>query len=248
MKIAVCIRRTPSTEARVGIAGDGRSLDPSGVSFVLNPYDEYAVEEAIRTKESHGGEVVAITVGTKEASKELKQCMAMGADKAIRIEPEVDLDSAGIAAALVETLQTVQPDLIFCGKMAVDEQDYQVPLRVATKLDIPAVSFVTQFKLENDKITVHSEAEAGVTVLETTLPALFAVEKGINEPRYPGIKGIMQAKKKPIDETPRASSAPRVTVETLALPPEKTGGRMVGEGVEAVPELVRLLRDEAKAL
>jgi electron transfer flavoprotein beta subunit len=248
MKIAVCIRRTPSTETKVNVAGDGRSLDPSGVSFVLNPYDEYAVEEAIRTKEAHGGEVIAVTVGSADASKELKQCLAMGADKAVRIEPPADVDSAGIAAALVEVLKELQPDLVFCGKMAVDEQDFQVPLRVATALELPAVSFVVGFELADGKATVHAETEAGTTVLETPLPALFAVEKGINEPRYPGIKGIMAAKKKPVDERGASAVPARCAVEKLELPPVKQGGKIVGEGVEAVPELVRLLREEAKAL
>jgi len=248
MKIAVCVRRTPDTEAKVSVAGDGRSLESSGVKFVLNPYDEFAVEEAIRTKEAHGGEVVAITVGGADSSKELKQCLAMGADKAVRIDPPADADSASIAATLAAVLEELSPDLIFCGKMAVDEQDFQVPLRVATALDIPAVSFVTRFEMGDGSATVDAETEAGVTVYETPLPALFAVEKGINEPRYPGIKGIMQAKKKPVDERPAPDAAAKVKVEKLELPVEKQGGKIVGEGVEAVPELVRLLHDEAKAL
>ncbi|MBN2490973.1 MAG: electron transfer flavoprotein subunit beta/FixA family protein [Planctomycetes bacterium] len=248
MKIAVCIRRTPSTETKVNVAGDGRSLDPSGVSFVLNPYDEYAVEEALRTKEAHGGEVVVVTVGPADTLKELKQCLAMGADRAIRIEPPAEVDSAGIAAALVPVLKELAPDLIFCGKMAVDEQDFQVPLRVATALELPAVSFVVRFALADGKAVVDAETEAGVMVLEAPLPALFAVEKGINEPRYPGIKGIMAAKKKPVDTHPASAAPARCVVDRLELPPVKQGGKIVGEGVAAVPELVRLLREEAKAL
>jgi len=248
MKIAVCIRRTPSTEAKVGVAGDGRSLDPSGVSFELNPYDAYAAEEAIRIKEAHGGEVIAVTVGGADASKELKQCMAMGADKAVRIEPPADVDSAGIAFSLAETLKELGPDIIFCGKMAVDEQDFQVPLRVATLLDIPAVSFVTKFEFQEDRALATSETEAGSTVIEAPYPALFAVEKGINEPRYPGIKGIMKAKKKPIEERPAPGISPKIQVEKLELPAERQGGKIVGEGIEAVPELLRLLHEEAKAI
>ncbi len=248
MKIAVCIRRTPSTEAKVAIAGDGRGLNPSGVSFVLNPYDEFAAEEAIRTKETHGGEVIAVTVGGAEASKELKQVLAMGADSGVRIEPPADADSAGIAAALAEALKDIAPDLVFCGKMAVDEQDFQVPLRVATILDIPAASFVTKFEVQNGTATVTTETESGSAVLEVPLPALFAVEKGINEPRYPGIKGIMKAKKKPVEERPAPDILPRVKVEKMELPAERQGGKIVGEGTDAVAELVRLLREEAKAL
>ncbi len=248
MKIAVCVRRTPSTETKIGIGGDGRSIDPSGVSYILNPYDEFAIEEAVRTKEAHGGEVVAITVDGADASKDIKKALAMGVDTAIRIDPPADADSAAIAGALAEALRDVGPDIVFCGKMAVDEQDFQVPLRVATMLEMPAVTFVTKFEVNDGTARATAETELGQTVYESPLPVLVAVEKGINEPRKTGIKDIMAAKKKPLDERAAPAIAAKVAVTKLELPPEKQGGKIVGEGVDAVPELLRLLREEAKAL
>lgn len=247
MKIAVCVRRTPSTDTKIAIGGDGKSIDPSGVKFELNAYDTFAVEEALKTKEAHGGEVTAITVGDAESEKELKQALAMGVDAAVRIDA-ADADSAGIATLLSNALKDIGPDVVFCGKMAVDEQDFQVPLRLATLLEMPAVTYVSKIEFGDGAATVTSETEAGVTVYETPLPAVVAVDKSINEPRLPGIKGIMAAKKKKVETIAGGDAARKVTVESLALPPEKSGGKIVGEGADAVPELLRLLREEAKAL
>ena len=250
MKIAVCIKRTPDTETRVRIAADGVSLDETGVKFILNPYDEFAVEEALQRRDkAGGGEVVAIALGPDAAQETIRGALAMGADRGILLKADkVPADALAVAKALATELRNGGYDVILFGKMAVDDYNHAAGPMVAELLGLPCVTAISKLELEGGKGVAEREIEGGVEVVEFALPAVLTAEKGLNTPRYPALKGIMAAKKKPIETRPAALGAARVVVSALALPPERKAGRIVGEGPDAVPELVRLLRTEAKVL
>ena len=251
MKIAVCIKRVPSTETKVQPAADGRWLDPSGVEFVMNPYDEFAVEEAIKLKEAAGGgEVVAYCVGTGDAQKELRTALAMGADKAVLLEDSEapQRDAQEVAGALAAALKDFGPDLVLFGKQGVDRDQSQTGARVATLLGIGCVDACAKVTLEGDKIVAEREVEGGREVIDVSLPTALTCDKGLNEPRYATLKGIMAAKKKPLEKTAAQIAEKGTEVLAFELPPEREGGRIVGEGTDAVGELVRLLKEEAKVL
>lgn len=250
MKIAVCIKRTPDTETRVRIAADGVSLDETGVKFILNPYDEFAVEEALQRRDKAGaGEVVAIALGPDAAQETIRGALAMGADRGILLKADkVPADALAVAKALAAELKDGGYDLVLFGKMAVDDSNHAAGPMVAELLGLPCVTAISKLELEGGKGVAEREIEGGVEVVEFALPAVLTAEKGLNTPRYPALKGIMAAKKKPIETRPAALGAVRVVVSALALPPERKAGRIVGEGPDAVPELVRLLRTEAKVL
>ena len=250
MKIAVCIKRTPDTETRVRIAADGASLDEAGVKFILNPYDEFAVEEALQRRDKAGaGEVVAIALGPDAAQETIRGALAMGADRGVLLKAEkVPADALAVARAIAAEVKDGGYDLVLFGKMAVDDYNHAVGPMVAELLGLPCVTAISKLELEGGRGTAEREIEGGVEVVEFALPAVLTAEKGLNTPRYPALKGIMAAKKKPIEAKPAALGAGRVQVSAHTLPPERKAGRIVGEGPDAVPELVRLLRTEAKVL
>ena len=252
MKIAVCIKRVPDSETRVKIAPDGKSLDEAGVKFVLNPYDEFAVEEALRRKEQAGaGEVVAFSLGPPAAQETIRTALAMGADRGVLLQTDrIPADGLAVARAIAGELKDGAFDLILFGKVAIDDYNHQVGPMVAELLGLPCVTSVSHLDLADGKGVAEREIEGGIEVCEFPLPAVLTVDKGLNEPRYPALKGIMAAKKKPMDVKPAASAAATDGVEVVALtlPPERKEGRIVGEGAAAIPELVRLLREEAKVL
>ena len=250
MKIAVCIKRVPDTESRIKVGGDGVSIDETGVKFILNPYDEFAVEEALQRKEQAGaGEVVVVTVGPDSAQETIRTALAMGADRGVLLKADkVPADPLAVARALAAELKDGGYDLILFGKMAVDDYHHAVGIMTAELLGLPGLTAVVKLIIADGKITAEREVEGGVEVLECALPAVVTAEKGLNSPRYPALKGIMAAKKKPIETKPAALGEVRVKVKTLSPPPDRKEGRIVGEGVDAVPELVRLLQQEAKVL
>src|SRR6266487_1986716 len=238
MKIAVCIKRVPDSETRVKIASDGKSLDEAGVKFILNPYDEFAVEEALRRKEKAGaGEVVVIALGPAAAQETIRTTLAMGADRGILLQADrIPTDGLEVAEALATELKGAGFDLILFGKMAIDDYNHQVGPMVA------------HLEIEGMKGVAEREIEGGVEVVEFPLPAVLTTDKGLNEPRYPALKGIMAAKKKPLEVKPTAPGPGALEILSLTLPPERQAGKIVGQGSAAVPELVRLLREEAKVL
>ena len=250
MKIAVCIKRVPDSEARVKIAGDGKSLDEAGVKFILNPYDEFAVEEALKRKEAAGaGEVVVVALGSAAAQETIRTALAMGADRGVLLQTDkIPADGFEVAKALAAELKDGGWDLVLFGKMAIDDYNHQVGPMTAELLGLPCVTAVAHLKLENGKGEAEREVEGGVEVVDFPLPAVITTDKGLNEPRYPALKGIMAAKKKPLDVKPTQLGAGSMSVQTLTPPPERKEGRIVGEGAGAVAELVRLLREEAKVL
>ncbi|MBI4880727.1 MAG: electron transfer flavoprotein subunit beta/FixA family protein [Planctomycetes bacterium] len=249
MKLVACVKRVPDTASPVRPAADGRSIDLGGVSFVLNPYDEYAVEECLRIKDARGGEVTVLSASGADASKELRHCLAMGADRAVLVkDAAVDRDARSTAALLAAALKGMPFDIAFFGRQAVDHDNAQVGLIVATLLGLPAVAEVSQVEVGSGAVTVRREAEGGIEVHEVPLPCVLTAQKGLNEPRYASLKGIMKAKKMQIEEM--ALEIPDSLLDVLRMepPPPRPQGRVVGEGAAAVPALVRLLRDEAKVL
>lgn len=249
MNISVCIKRTPDTETRVAIAGDGVSIDPAGVKFIVSPYDEMAVEAALRTKEAAGaGEVTVVSFGSEDSVETLRSGLAMGADAALLLQGEVTMDGLATAKALAAELETRDDALVLFGVKAVDDDQQQVGPMVATLLGRPCVTAVASFEVQDGRVTCHREVEGGTEVVEVALPAVLTVTKGEFEPRYASLKGIMAAKRKPLEKKGAAPSSSRLSIDALQLPPARPEGRVVGEGPEAVAELVRLLREEAKVI
>jgi len=250
MDLIVCIKRVPDSAAKIRVADDGVSIDKSGVEYVISPYDEMALERAIQIKEELGDvTVTVICLGPPEATKEIRQALAMGADQAVHVkDPGGARGPLGIARVLAETLQGRSFDAIFFGRQSIDSDNSAVGVMVARLLDLPCVTLATKLDIADGKATVHREAEVGTEVVETALPAVFTAQRGLAEPRYPSIKGIMMAKKKPFEELDAPAPSGNLKVSALEPPPERTGGKIVGEGTDAVPELVRLLREEAKVL
>ncbi len=250
MKIVVCVKRVPDTATRVRIAADGRSIDPSGVEFIISPYDEIALERAIQLREQIGaGEVIALTLGPPEATKELRTCLAMGADRAILIRGGAfDLDALTVAEILADAVRPLAPDLVFAGWKAVDDDQAQVGPALAALLDLPCLTFVAKLETSGPTITVHREVEGGMEVVEASLPVVVTAQRGLAEPRYASLKGIMAAKKKPFEERDAPARDSRLQIRSLSLPQARPAGRIVGIGKEAVGPLLDLLHGEAKII
>jgi electron transfer flavoprotein beta subunit len=244
MKIAVCIKRVPDSETRVKIATDGKSLDEAGVKFVMNPYDEFAVEEGLRR-----GEVTVVSLGPAAAQETIRTALAMGADRGILLQTDtIPADPFEAARLIAAELKAGSWDLILFGRMAIDDYNHQVGPLVAELLGLPCVSAVSHLDIEGTTGVAEREIEGGIEVLAFSLPAVLTADKGLNEPRYPALKGIMAAKKKPLEVKPVQPGPGSFEVVALTPPPDRKEGKIVGEGAGAVGELVRLLREEAKVL
>jgi electron transfer flavoprotein beta subunit len=248
MKVAVCVNHVPDTETRIKIGPDNVSIDRTGVSFILNPYDEFAIEEGLRIREKFKGEVVAVSLGGDSHKETLRKTLAMVVDKAILLKDDATRDSFGVAHGLAEELRALAPDVILFGKQSIDHDDAAVGTMVAELLGLPSVAVVVTLEIQDGAVRCEREIEGGHEVVETRLPAVFLAQKGLNEPRYPSLKGIMAAKSKPIEEKPAAATPLRVETLGLKRPASKGAGKIVGNDASAVPELVRLLREEAKVL
>jgi electron transfer flavoprotein beta subunit len=250
MKIAVCVNHVPDTAAKIKIAEDSKSIDQSGITYIINPYDEFAVEEALKLKEKLGGdsEITAISVGTDNNKETIKKALAVGVDKGVLLKDEKQLDSIGIARALSEEIKAQGFDVVFCGKQSVDFDNSIVPQMIAEILGYSCVTVVVDLKIEGDKITAEREIEGGREVVELEFPAVIAAQKGLNEPRYASLKGIMAAKKKTIEEKPAIVIENSAEIIKMYNPPAKKPGRILGTDSSVVPELVKLLREEAKVI
>ena len=218
--------------------------------MILNPYDEFAVEQALRVKEQVGaGEVLVISLGGAGVQTTLRNALAMGADRALHLKCDTSTpDALGVAKALADAIRPLDASLVWLGKQAVDDDGAQVGPMVATLLNRPCVSVVAKFALEGTTAKVEREIEGGRERVDVPLPAVFTTDKGLNEPRYASLKGIMAAKKKVIEERAVDLGTPAIERLALELPPPRKPGRIVGEGVAAIPELIRALREEAKVL
>lgn len=248
MNIAVCIKQTPDTETRIKLTDDKR-VDESDINFILNPYDELAVEEALKLREKFEGEVTVISLGPDRVNSAIRSALAMGADKAIRIKADANpSDPNVIAGALAVELQKGNYDLILLGKQAIDDDHAQIPSLLGAKLGIPAVSVVVKLEVEADKLTAEREIDGAHEIFECSLPAIISAQRGLNEPRYASLKGIMKAKKIQIEEVDGTLNADQLEVVEFNYPPQKSAGKIVGDSADAVPELLRLLHEEAKVI
>jgi len=255
----VCIAQVPDTETRIKIGADGRHIDETGVKFIVSPYDEFALEEAIRAKEKQGGDVTVVAFGPDRVQQALRECLARGATKALHVKGETaDADSLGIAKVLAAAIKTIPHDVVFFGKQGVGTDNSLVGPMVAELLGYPQVNVVTHVEIADGKLTAHREIEGAEETIEGPLPAVITAQKGLNEPRYASLKGIMAAKKIAIDSKPPADLGlqdsdivnQRLSVVSLDLPPEKSGGRKIdgADAAAAAKEIVKYIREEAKAL
>jgi electron transfer flavoprotein beta subunit len=253
LDIVVLVKQTFDTEAKIAISGG--KIDDTGVTLIMNPFDEFAVEEAVRIKEKLGGEVVAVSLGGPKAQNVLRYALAMGADRAVLLDDDLFKgDEVTVAAALAKLIESRHFDLILAGNIAIDDQSAQVPSRVAVNLNVPVVTSVVKLDLDGDKAICQREIEGGVEVVEVTLPAVITAKKGINEPRYPSMSNIMKSKEKEL-KVVKADDIGFTNVEALTetiaitLPPVRSAGKIIsGEAAEAAKELVRLLKNEAKVI
>ena len=250
MKIAVCIKRVPDMETRFKIGSSGAWVDEAGLKFDMSDFDGYAVEAALQINEKQPpGETVVIALGPDVVQESLRKAMSMGAERAVQLKVDaVPADGFAIATALAAELKGGAYDLILFGRMAFDTQAGTVGAMTATLLGMPCVTSVSKLEVASGKGTARRELEGAAEIVEFPLPAVVTIDEGVARPRYPALKGIMAAKKKPLEVKPAQLGAVYLTIAKMELPPERTGGRIIGEGPAAVPELVRLLRDEAKVL
>ena len=250
MKIAVCIKRTPDSETRFRIGASGGSIDEAGVKFDMDDFASYAVEVALLIKEKAGsGEVVVIALGPDNVQETLRKAMSMGADRAIQLKADaVPFDGLAVAKALAAELKAGGFDLVLFGKHAFDTSGGVVGTATAELLDLPCVTAASKLEIANGKGSARRELEGAAEMVEFALPAVVTIDEGIARPRYPSLKGIMAAKKKPLESKPAQLGAVRLAVKGMALPPDRPPGRIIGEGTAAVPELVKLLQTEAKVL
>ncbi|MVP02506.1 electron transfer flavoprotein subunit beta/FixA family protein [Paenibacillus lutrae] len=253
MNVCVLLKQTFDTEEKI-ILEEGR-ISEDDVKFVINPYDEYAVEQAIQIRDGQGGKVTVVSIGPERSAEALRSALAMGADEAVLISDErIGADEYAVAQVLHAFASRESFDLYLGGNFSVDNGSGQVAIRLAALLEIPHVSSITKLELKDGQATVHRDAEGDLEVAEVTLPALFTAQQGLNEPRYPSLQGIMKAKKKPFRQltlddiglTPVEGRTERVD---LFLPPARQAGKTIkGEPAAAARELVQLLRSEAKVI
>jgi electron transfer flavoprotein beta subunit len=250
MKIAVCLKRVPDTTARIRIGADGRTADGAGIEWIIGPYDEMALERALQLKEAGvATNVTVLCLGPKEATKELRTALAMGADEALLlVDAGGERDARSTATALAGALKEMAADLVLFGWKAIDTDQAAVPHLVADLLDRPCITVATKIEVSGGTVTCHREVEGALEVVESPLPCIVTAQKGLAEARYASLKGIMAAKKKPLVEKPAPVVPSQVSTVSLRLPAERPAGRIVGTGVEAVPVLVRLLKEEARLL
>ncbi len=257
MKIAVCIKHVPDTEAKIKIGADGKTPEGAGVKMIVSPYDEYALEEALLIKEAgRAAEVIVVGLGDESSQASLRQALAMGADRAIHVNDAAlaGSDALGRATALAAALAAEAPELVFTGKTGVGDDEGQVGPMLGALLDRPHAGSVSELTLTESGFTAHRDIEGAVEIVEGRLPAVIAWDKGEHAPRYPSLKGIMAAKKKPLVVKSAAelgidAGAARVVRESLELPPPRPTGRILtGEAGETAAELARLLREEAKVI
>ena len=259
MKIVVCIKQVPDTATQVKIAAGGKSIETAGITWIVSPYDEFAVEEALRIKEKRGqGEVVAISLGPDRVKETLRSALAMGADRAIHLNDPAwaEADTLTTARALAAAIKQEGPALVLCGRQAIDDDMGAVAAQLAEILGWPCASWIMEEAVDGEakSIRVGRQVEGGLEIFDLPLPAVVSAQKGLNEPRYPTLKGIMGAKRKEMKDLKAgdlglAGEAPQLSLVGLeALPPRPPGRVIPGDVPAAVKELVRSLREDAKAI
>ena len=262
MKIGVLIKQVPDSETKVKVKVDGSGIETADIKYIMNPYDEFAVEEALKMQARHKGEVVVFTVGSKKAEDAMRNAMAMGADRGIRVEEEgiEGSDALGIAHLLAAAVKAEACDILFAGKQAIDDDSAAVPQMVAELLDWPQITVIDTFEAHDEHTVSASRRIGGGTkeVIKTSLPAVITADKGLNSPRFASLPGIMKAKKKPlVVKTPAelgvtsgvGARGSKAQVVRYSLPAARKAGRVLkGDLAANVTELVKLLHDEAKVI
>lgn len=259
MKIVVCVKQVPDTATQVKIAAGGKAIETAGITWIVSPYDEFAVEEALRIKEKRGqGEVVAVSLGPDRVKEALRSCLAMGCDRGIHLNDPAwaEADTLATARALAAVIKQEAPQLVLTGRQAIDDDVGAVGAQLAELLGWPCLSWIMEETADADGKAVRAgrQVEGGLEIFEVPVPAVLSAQKGLNEPRYPTLKGIMGAKKKEIKDVKAAdlglgADPVQLTLVGLeALPPRPPGRVIQGDVPTAVKELVRALREDAKAI
>lgn len=264
MNIIVCMKQVPDTEAQIRVKPDGSGIVDGDIKFVMNPYDEYGVEEALLLKEKFGGTVTIVCLGPERAVEAIRTGLAMGVDKAVHLDDPAfeGGDAFSTAKALAAAIKSMEYDLIFCGKQAIDDDLAQVGSALAEMLGIPQVVVVTKVEVSEDtkKAKVNRQIIGGEEIIEVPLPAVLTAQKGLNEPRYASLPGIMKAKKKEVksvkvadlglDSSAVGAAGAKAKIIKMYSPPQREAGNII-EGdtaEEKAPKLAKLLREEAKAI
>lgn len=256
MNIVACVKQVPDTEAQIKVKGDGSGIEEGGIKWVMNPYDEYAVEEAVQWKEKYGGEVTIVTVGPDRTMEAVRTALAMGGDKGIQINDAAlnGADAYTVASAIAAAIKDISYDVIFCGQKAIDDDSGQVGSVLAEVLGIPSATLITSLEKGDGSIKAIKPIEGGQFVIESSLPCVITAQKGLNEPRYASLPGIMKAKKKPVDVKDAAALGVSVdfkaTVGKFTPPADRPPGKIIdGDDAAAkAAQVVKLLREEAKVI
>ncbi|MGA2410047.1 MAG: electron transfer flavoprotein subunit beta/FixA family protein [Candidatus Binataceae bacterium] len=248
MKIIVPVKRVPDPATTIRVLADGSGIATDNVKFVINPFDEIAIEEGLRIKEKHGGEVVLISIGQTNWQEQLRTGLAMGADRAILVKTDQPLDPLAIARVIAKVAEDEKPDVLIIGKQAIDDDSNQAGQMIAEILGWPQATFASKIEIADGRCTVVREADGGLQTIAFALPAVVTTDLRLNEPRYASLPGIMKARKKPLKEIAADSLgvdlAPKLKIKTLQAPAKRQAGRKVG----SVAELVEVLHSEAKVI
>ena len=256
MKIGVLVKQVPDTETKIKTKADNSGIEQEGIKYIVSPYDEFAIEEAIKTKEKNpGSEVTVVSLGPARCVEAIRTALAMGCDKAVHIDDEGgNPDSFVVAKALAKVIADNGFEIVFTGKQGIDQDNGQVAQQVAEFLGWPQVMILEKLEISGNKAVATRRISGGAKeVYEVDLPAVFGCEKGLNTPRYASLPGIMKAKTKPVQtlklSEAKGDASPKVVFSNFRLPPEKAPGKMIqGDAATQVKELVRLLREEAKVI
>jgi electron transfer flavoprotein beta subunit len=256
VNIVACVKQVPDTEAQIRVKSDGSGIEEGGIKWVMNPYDEFGVEEALRLKEKNGGEVTIVTVGPARAMETIRTALAMGADKGIHIcDAALDgADAYATASAMAAAIKAIPHDIVLCGQRAIDDDSGQVGPVLAELRGIPQVTVITKLELADGAIKAIRPIEGAQLLISCPLPCLVTAQKGLNEPRYASLPGIMKAKKKPVDVKDLAALGVTVTanakVDKFIPPPARAAGKIIcgDDPAMKAAELARLLREEAKVI
>jgi len=256
VNIIACVKQVPDTEAQIKVKADGTGIEEGQIKWVMNPYDEFGVEEALRLKEKGGGTVTIVSLGPARAMETIRTALAMGADKGVHIcDPALDKADAYVtASALAAAIKGMPYDIIFCGQRAIDDDSGQVGAMLAELLGIPQLTIVTKIEYAENAIKAIRPIEGAQLLVEAGLPCVVTAQKGLNEPRYASLPGIMKAKKKPVDVKDAAAlgiaAAAKATVAKTVPPPARPPGKIVcgDDPAQKAAETARLLREEAKVI
>ena len=256
MNIVACIKQVPNTDTKIRVKPDGSGIDETGIEWVMNPYDEFGVEEALRLKEKFGGEVTVVSLGPARSLETVRIALAMGADRGIFINDPVfdNADAYVTASTLAAAIRSIPYDIIFCGQRAIDDDSGQVGGILAALLDIPQLTVATKVDVKGNSIKVVKPVEGAELLIESSLPCVVTAHKGLNEPRYASLPGIMKARKKPVEVRDAAALGVSMDVKAEILgtmpPPARTPGKIISGDDPAIKakELAKLLREEAKVI